>query len=395
MRALSARFRLHVDPLPPVGQLPVGQQQRVEILKALYRDARILILDEPTAVLAPQEVTELFSAIRALIEQGRTVIFIAHKLPEVLAISDRITVMRGGKTVGEVVTGAVTEQSLATMMVGREVVLRVERKPHEGKVTLAVNKLRLLNEKRTMVCDDVTLTVRTGEIVGLVGVEGNGQAELLEAVAGLRSSAQGDIVVDGESIMLLGVHARRGQGHGERPGRPYRARAGGRRLRRGEPRRDEVGRPALRPPRSARPRRDPRECRAPDRALLDPRRRFVRRGRHTLGWQHAEGRRGARAVGGHPKVLLVSQPTRGVDLGADAVHLAHAHRDPRCRCRRAAELRRSLRAARALRPAGRVLWPDRRCLPQLRRVDHRDARRLHAGAVEEADHPEEMRAALA
>ena len=121
------RFRLHVDPLPPVGQLPVGQQQRVEILKALYRDARILILDEPTAVLAPQEVTELFAAIRSLVEQGRTVIFIAHKLPEVLEISDRITVMRGGKTVGQVATGEVTEQGLATMMVGREVALRVER----------------------------------------------------------------------------------------------------------------------------------------------------------------------------------------------------------------------------------------------------------------------------
>ena len=100
VRALSRRFRLHVDPLTPVGQLPVGQQQRVEILKALYRDARILILDEPTAVLAPQEVTELFAAIRTLVEQGRTVIFIAHKLPEVLEISDRITVMRGGRTVG-------------------------------------------------------------------------------------------------------------------------------------------------------------------------------------------------------------------------------------------------------------------------------------------------------
>ena len=125
VRALSEKFRLTVDPLPPVGSLPVGQQQRVEILKALYRNARILILDEPTAVLAPQEVQELFVAIRSLVEQGRTVIFIAHKLPEVLEISDTITVMRQGKSVGRVKSRDVTEQELATMMVGREVVLMV------------------------------------------------------------------------------------------------------------------------------------------------------------------------------------------------------------------------------------------------------------------------------
>jgi simple sugar transport system ATP-binding protein len=212
VRALSDRFRLRVDPLPPVGRLPVGQQQRVEILKALYRDARILILDEPTAVLAPQEVTELFAAVRALIEQGRTVIFIAHKLPEVLAISDRITVMRAGKVVGEVATRDVTERELATRMVGREVALRVERKPYQGDRAMAVEGLRLLDERRATVCDDVTLHVRSGEIVGLAGVEGNGQAELLQAIAGLRPVAGGDVVVDGESMLPLGVLARRGRG---------------------------------------------------------------------------------------------------------------------------------------------------------------------------------------
>jgi simple sugar transport system ATP-binding protein len=212
VRALSARYRLNVDPLLPAGQLPVGQQQRVEILKVLYRNARILILDEPTAVLAPQEVTELFAAIRALIEQGRTVIFIAHKLPEVLEISDRITVMRGGRTIGEVVTGEVTEQSLATMMVGREVALRVERKPQQGEVMLSVKDLRVVDEKGATVCADLSLSVRSSEIVGLVGVEGNGQAELLEAVAGLTPAARGDIILAGESILPLGVLERRGQG---------------------------------------------------------------------------------------------------------------------------------------------------------------------------------------
>jgi simple sugar transport system ATP-binding protein len=315
VRALSARFRLHVDPLQRVGHLPVGQQQRVEILKALYRDARILILDEPTAVLAPQEVTELFSAIRALIEQGRTVIFIAHKLPEVLEISDRIAVMRGGKTVGEVVTGDVTEQQLATMMVGREVALRVERKPHEGKVTLAVEKLKLLNEKRATVCDDVSLTVRSGEIVGLVGVEGNGQAELLEAIAGLRSAAGGDVVVGGASILPLGVLARRGRGMASIPED---------RIAQGLAAGASVAENLVA-------------------TRLDDR-RFVRRGLLDLGAIRANAERlierfsirvggpnaavgtlsggnmqkvvVARELSEQPKVLLVSQPTRGVDLGA-------------------------------------------------------------------------------
>jgi ABC-type uncharacterized transport system ATPase subunit len=212
VRALSTRFRLHVDPLMPVGQLPVGQQQRVEILKALYRDARILILDEPTAVLAPQEVSELFAAIRTLVEQGRTVIFIAHKLPEVLEISDRITVMRGGRTVGEVARGEVTEQGLATMMVGRDVALRVERKARDGDVVLAVKDLRLVDDNGATVCSDISLDVRSGEILGLVGVEGNGQAELIEAVAGLRAATSGDIAIAGESIRPLGVAARRRRG---------------------------------------------------------------------------------------------------------------------------------------------------------------------------------------
>jgi simple sugar transport system ATP-binding protein len=212
VRALSERFRLRIDPMPPVGGLPVGQQQRVEILKALYRDARVLILDEPTAVLAPQEVTELFAAIRALVEQGRTVIFIAHKLPEVLEISDRITVMRAGKVVGSVATREVTEKALATMMVGRDVTLRVERKPHSGERAFAVERLRIVDEKRTTVCDDLTLYVRSGEIVGLAGVEGNGQAQLLEAIAGLRPVGGGDISIDGISILSLDVLQRRERG---------------------------------------------------------------------------------------------------------------------------------------------------------------------------------------
>ena len=176
------------------GTLPVGQQQRVEILKALYRNARILILDEPTAVLAPQEVAELFVAVRSLVAQGRTVIFIAHKLPEVLEISDPITVMRQGKTVGTVKAREVTEKSLATMMVGREITLRVDRADTgEGAVAAEIEGLRVVNARGNEVVAGLDLKVRAGEIVGLVGVEGNGQAELLEAVAGLRPIAAGRI----------------------------------------------------------------------------------------------------------------------------------------------------------------------------------------------------------
>jgi len=202
VRALSERFRLNVDPMPAVGQLPVGQQQRVEILKALYRDARILILDEPTAVLAPQEVAELFVAVRSLVKQGRTVIFIAHKLPEVLEISDRITVM----------AREVTEKSLATMMVGREVTLRVDRAKRDGDLVCEVKALGIIGENGATLADDLNLKIHGGEILGLVGVEGNGQAELLQAVAGLRPIAQGVVYLNAQSLGPMSVSERRASG---------------------------------------------------------------------------------------------------------------------------------------------------------------------------------------
>lgn len=210
VRGLIERFRLNVDPTAPVNTLPVGQQQRVEILKALYRNARILILDEPTAVLAPQEVAELFVAIRSLVAQGRTVIFIAHKLPEVLEISNTITVMRQGRTVGRVRAREVSEQDLATMMVGREIALRVDRADTgEGPVVARIEGLHIRDAAGRDVVAGLSLGVRAGEVVGLVGVEGNGQAEVLEAVAGLRGVAGGSIEVRGRAIERLGVLERR------------------------------------------------------------------------------------------------------------------------------------------------------------------------------------------
>lgn len=212
VRALSERFRLHVDPLLPVGGLPVGQQQRVEILKALYRDARVLILDEPTAVLAPQEVAQLFLAMRSLVEQSRSIIFIAHKLPEVLEISNRIMVMRAGKTVGQVSAGEVTEEGLAHLMVGREVSLRIDRAAKRGPLALEIKALKIVGDNGSTVCADLDLKVHSGEILGLVGVEGNGQAEVLEAVAGLRRTAAGRIDVGGENIRERSVLERRNRG---------------------------------------------------------------------------------------------------------------------------------------------------------------------------------------
>ena len=210
VEALSDTFHLKVDPLAPVRSLPVGQQQRVEILKALCRNARVLILDEPTAVLAPQEVQELFIAIRLLVVQGKTVIFIAHKLPEVLQISDRITVMRQGKTVGQVKTSEISEKGLAAMMVGREVSLRIERKPADQSHRVAsVAGLRIVSARGTEVVAGLDLNVHTGEIVGLVGVEGNGQTETLEAIAGLRSIAAGNINIAGQDATSLSVLDRR------------------------------------------------------------------------------------------------------------------------------------------------------------------------------------------
>jgi ABC-type uncharacterized transport system ATPase subunit len=315
VRALSERFRLHVDPLPPVGKLPVGQQQRVEIMKALYRDARILILDEPTAVLAPQEVTELFAAIRALVEQGRTVIFIAHKLPEVLAISDRITVMRAGKVVGDVVTRDVTERELATMMVGREVALRVERKPHKGDRVVTIESLKLLSERRTTVCDDVTLHVRAGEIVGLAGVEGNGQAELLQAIAGLRAVAGGDIIVDGHSILPFGVLQRRGRGLASIP--EDRIAEG---LAAGATVAENLVATRLDDSRFVRGGLlDLKAIRANAVRLIE--RYSIRVGGPrasvaTLSGGNMQKVVVARELAEQPKVLLVSQPTRGVDLSA-------------------------------------------------------------------------------
>jgi simple sugar transport system ATP-binding protein len=198
---LSERFGLAVRPHARIESISVGMQQRVEILKALYRGAEILILDEPTAVLTPQEAEELFEIIRSLQAEGKSIIFISHKLGEVLAIADRITVLRRGKTIETVPREGATEEGLARLMVGREVLLRVEKTaPEPGEPLLTVEDLRVLDERKLEAVRGISLEVRAGEIVGIAGVDGNGQSELIEAITGLRRPESGRIVAGGEDI---------------------------------------------------------------------------------------------------------------------------------------------------------------------------------------------------
>ncbi|HEY9087490.1 MAG TPA: ABC transporter ATP-binding protein [Anaerolineaceae bacterium] len=207
---ISKRFGLEVDPDAHVRDLPVGVEQRVEILKALYRNADILILDEPTAVLTPQETDELFEVIRSLVKGGKTVIFITHKFREVMQISDRVTVMRDGKVVATKNTKDTNPTELARMMVGRDVLLRVDKtKSNPTNLVLEVDNLKVLDNRYLPAVRDVSLQVRAGEVLGIAGVEGNGQRELVEAIVGLREVIRGAIKVYGEDISRKSVRERR------------------------------------------------------------------------------------------------------------------------------------------------------------------------------------------
>ena len=201
VRELSHDYGLDIDPNALVGNLPVGVQQRVEIVKALYRNAQILILDEPTAVLTPQEADELFVIMRELTKRGVSIIFITHKLKEVLAVADRITVMRAGKVVGTVLPMNTNEQQLASMMVGREVILTVEKGPAKpAEEILKVEDLKVCDIRGLEVIRGVSFNVNAGEILGIAGVQGNGQSELVEALTGLRGVEGGKMWFAGKDM---------------------------------------------------------------------------------------------------------------------------------------------------------------------------------------------------
>ncbi len=199
--AISSQYNLEVDPDAIIEELPVGLQQRVEIIKILFRDAEVLVFDEPTAVLTPQEVKEFFGIVRKLKDDGKAIIFITHKLKEVLEISDRIAVLRRGAVVGEADPATATESELAEMMVGRPVELTVSKGPaNPADAVLQVTDLKVLNVNEQLAVNGVTFEVHKGEIVGIAGVQGNGQTELIEALTGLRDTVAGSVKISGRDM---------------------------------------------------------------------------------------------------------------------------------------------------------------------------------------------------
>ena len=316
VRDISERFGLAVNPTARVENISVGQEQRVEILKALYRGAEILILDEPTAVLTPQEAGELFGIIKSLQAEGTSIIFISHKLNEVLEIADRITVLRRGKKIDTVPREGATESGLAKMMVGREVLLRVEKKAAEpGDALLEVRDLQVNDDRGLAVVQDVSFVVRAGEIVGIAGVEGNGQSELIEAITGLRRAEGGQIAVAGQVMAHASARKMLDAGVGHIPED---------RQRRGLVLEFTIAENiALHD-----------YCYPPDsrwgwlfpRRLVERARNLIREfdvrggGPNTRAGALSGGNQqkvvAAREVARDPKVLIAAQPTRGLDVGA-------------------------------------------------------------------------------
>lgn len=209
VRAINDQYGLQVNPDAMIETLPVGVQQRVEIIKVLFRQADVLILDEPTAVLTPQEVDDFFQIVKSLRDAGKALVFITHKLNEILEIADRISVIRRGRIVGEGIPSALTRPDLAEMMVGRPVSFEVEKEPFtSGPVRLETNDLTILRDSGDVAVDGLNITVHSGEIVGIAGVQGNGQSALVEALAGVRPIAAGTVSFDGQDITHLSARGR-------------------------------------------------------------------------------------------------------------------------------------------------------------------------------------------
>ncbi|HET7244780.1 MAG TPA: ABC transporter ATP-binding protein [Streptosporangiaceae bacterium] len=312
---IAEQFQMPIDPHAKIWQLSVGEQQRVEILKALYRGARILILDEPTTVLTPQEVQQLFATLRGMAATGTSVVFISHKLPEVLGISDRVTVLRAGAAVGTVRTADSDARSLARLMVGRDIVLaRQERaaRNHPGEAVLDLACVSAMGDLGTQALADVSLQVRAGEIVGVAGVAGNGQRELAEVVAGERPATAGTVTIAGrpqhgtpwEAIDAgLGYVPEERMGVGVAPGltiadnlilKSYRENGHG---------------PILHAKQTAQHATE-----------LIQRFGIVARGPKTIARELSGGNIQrlllARELSGHPKILIAASPTRGLDVAA-------------------------------------------------------------------------------
>ena len=313
--ALSNNLRLGVNPKARIEDISVGAQQRVELLKALYRNAKLLILDEPTAVLTPQEVEEFFAILRKMREQGKTIVIITHKLDEVLAVSDEVTVMRDGKVVGNVKTAETNAKDLARMIVGRDVLLRVEKtaaNPHE--IVLNVENLTVKSSHGEAL-NDVSFNVRAGEIVGIAGIEGNGQTELVEAIAGLIPMQNGVIEIFGKDISNLSVRRRTEMGIAHIPEDRHK---------RGLLLDSDLEENAIlgghyRAPVASGGFLNSAAIKARTMEIIE---NFdVRPPRPELAAKNLSGGNQQKLIIGrefelNPKLLLVSQPTRGVDIGA-------------------------------------------------------------------------------
>jgi general nucleoside transport system ATP-binding protein len=322
---LGERYGLRVHPRARVWQLSVGEQQRVEILKALYREAKILIMDEPTAVLTPQEAETLFATLRAMAAEGRTVIFISHKLHEVKAVADRVTVLRAGRTVDTVSAGDSTLRSLAALMVGREIdeARRVPRaRPVGDEPVLEIDSVSATGDRGDTAVHDLSLTIRAGEIVGVAGVAGNGQRELAEVVYGMRDAIEGEIRANGRLVptgdpraaIAAGVaHVPEDRlGTGLSPSLSVAA--------------NSVLKSYRRPPVARGPIVSVRRMRDAGQSIID-RYDVKTPGPATPARQLSGGNLQKLVLGrefsGSPKVLVAAQPTRGLDVGA--IETVHAY----------------------------------------------------------------------
>ena len=313
---ISEQFGLAVDPHARIQDITVGQQQRVEILKALYRGAEILVLDEPTAVLTPQEAHELFAIVRSLTAQGKSIIFISHKLNEVLEIADRITVLRRGKHVETIPAAGATEAGLARLMVGRDVLLRVAKgAATPGETLLRVEDLHVRDDRNLEQVRGVSFDVHAGEIVAVAGVDGNGQTELIDAVSGLRGVAGGSVELAGVDVTRRSAHAHFDAGLGHIPED---------RQRRGLVMDFKIAENVVlhdyrKAPFSRRGWLSPRQMLAKAQTLI---REFDVRGGspETLAASLSGGNQQkvilAREIDRDPRVLIAAQPTRGLDVGA-------------------------------------------------------------------------------
>ena len=351
---LAADFGLAADPDAPVSELSVGERQRVEILKALYRDARILILDEPTAVLTPAETDALFRTLKLLVAQGLSIIFISHKLAEVMAVSDRVLVLRSGRLAGERRTSETTRAELAELMVGRDVAPPpIKDVPYGGRVLMLEN-VSTAGKSSGAPLDGASLTLRTGEIFGLAGVSGNGQAALAALLSGSERPIAGTILLDGETHEPWSTARGAGTRHRPHPGGPARCRHDRRYDGCREPDHGELPFAALLPLGSSRLGRGTGvrqeiiadydvKCPSPDARI------------RLLSGGNMQKLILGRALDPEPRIIVANQPTRGLDVGAVAYVHTPAGRGARPRCGDSADIGGSGGDRRAVRPFGRDL----------------------------------------